>query len=104
MPVARFDGTALTLFCPGCADIHRVPVNPGWAWNESLSRPTLHPSIAVHGVQWDYRSPFHRPNHDVPTRSPILCHSFVTDGCWIYLADSTHNLRSLTVPLPELPA
>ena len=32
-----------------------------------------------------------------------VCHSFVTDGVWRYLGDSTHEQAGRSVPVVDLP-
>lgn len=91
---------ALMFACPGCAaggpeeyeGIHMLPVNaenidkPSWNWNGDLESPTLEPSILTHGG----------PNY--PT-----CHSYLRDGIFEFLTDSTHPLSGQHVPIPDLP-
>lgn len=90
---------ALMFVCPGCIDgarperenyfgIHLLPVNsevktPSWDWNGDLEKPTLKPSIKTQGYS--------------------LCHSYLTDGVFEFLNDSTHSLAGQHVPMPDLP-
>ena len=74
--------------CPGCGEDHGVWVNKPnpanqarWTWNQSVTKPTFHPSILV----------------QVPDRR---CHSYVTDGNIRFLPDCFHELKGKTVPLP----
>lgn len=90
---------ALVFVCPGCivgwregySGVHMLPVNvlenigkPSWDWNGSLESPTLSPSI--------------RTRID-----NMVCHSFLQDGVFDFLTDSTHPLSGQKVPLPDLP-
>ncbi len=82
------DTRALVWFCPGCGGIHScaidTPDRPRWAWNRSLSKPTLVPSILK------------RP------AGGKRCHSFVRDGIVEFLSDSEHALAGESVEmLPE---
>ena len=73
-------------FCPGCQCAHWVRVrgkNPCWTWNGDVNRPTVTPSLNVH------------PNTEQQ------CHSFITDGKMIYLADCWHDLKGKTVEIPD---
>lgn len=73
--------------CPGCDDFHVVRIggsNP-WKYNGNADRPTLEPSVLLHG------------NPAAPR-----CHSFVRDGKIQFLGDCTHALKGQTVDLPEL--
>lgn len=99
----------LTFVCPGCqkfggsgiltqdaglaiggSGIHILPVNsahvkPSWAWNGSLERPTLKPSIMT------------------GRGTTALCHSYLTNGVFHFLGDCTHDLANQQVEMPDLP-
>lgn len=81
-------GTVARMWCPGCEDHHMVRLDAatGWTWNGDMERPTFTPSILVNGGSQDRR-----------------CHSFVTDGAWQFLTDSTHPLAGQTVPMVPIP-
>jgi hypothetical protein len=87
---------ALMVVCPGCIEwggtgLHMLPVSgdatkrPMWTWNGSLSSPTLSPSIMTH-------------NGD-----DGICHSYLEEGVWRYLDDTTHSLAGQLIPAPDLP-
>ncbi len=97
---------ALMFVCPGCVaggpegynGIHMLPVNaqdleidkPWWTWNGDLEKPTLSPSILT--------------NEDATVMDPYArCHSFLTDGVFHFLKDSTHPLAGKYVVIPDLP-
>lgn len=55
------DPSAMWFRCPcGCGDIARIPVgrnikpaiSPSWAWNGSLTEPTLEPSVHQLNCGW----------------------------------------------------
>lgn len=76
--------------CPGCpgAGYHLLHVNntedkPSWDWNGSFDKPTLSPSILS------------RYNDEV-------CHSFLVDGVFEFLSDSTHKFAGMKVEMPHL--
>jgi hypothetical protein len=98
-------GSSLWLWCPGCEDAHRIVIGTAdsWTWDGNAEAPTISPSIAVGGVQWDEGSPFHRPGHHVAPGEPKICHSFVVAGVWQFLGDSTHALAGQHVPMVDLP-
>lgn len=91
--------TSLMFVCPGCVaggpegyqGIHLLPVNcsdvknPSWEFNGDLEKPTLSPSILTKGGYVE------------------VCHSFLTDGVFEFLTDSTHPLAGQKVPIPDLP-
>lgn len=87
-------GDVLYVQCPGCKSLHgpciRRGVNerPVWEWNGDLEHPTLNPSILV---TYGGRS------------QDMRCHSYLRDGVWEFLSDSTHDLAGQHVPLPPLP-
>lgn len=95
----------LSLWCVACGTNHTVSINSenGWQWNGDVDSPTITPSIKVTGVQWEPDSVFHKPTHTVAPGEQIVCHSFVTDGVWHYLADSTHILAGRTAALEPPP-
>jgi hypothetical protein len=93
---------ALMFACPGCAatregydGIHMLPVNapaelkkPSWTWDGNREAPTLHPSILTK-FNWD------GVEHS--------CHSYLKNGIFEFLGDSTHAFAGQQVSLPELP-
>jgi hypothetical protein len=92
---------ALMLWCPGCERIgegdtkygglHMLPVlgDPGrlakWDWNLDLEKVTITPSVLTQGA------------------NGFVCHSFLTDGVWSFLTDSTHKYSGQQVPMVPLP-
>ena len=82
----------LMFVCPGCdldgSGLHILPVNtdvksPAWDWNGDVDKPTLSPSILTkHG--------------------DFICHSYLKDGVFEFLSDSTHALAGQKVPIPDL--
>lgn len=112
MPVIILRGHGLWVWCPGCGEAHRPevvsvdgsrPAGPCWDWDGNIERPTISPSLLVSGVQWAANEPFHDPNHNVAAGGATVCHSFIRDGHWQFLADSTHALAGQTVPMVPLP-
>lgn len=86
----------LAFICPGCASfggsgLHMLPVNsfaiPSWMFNGDLEKPTLTPSI------------FSNSGPD----GHHVCHSFLTDGVFNFLSDSTHIYSGKQIPIPDLP-
>lgn len=100
MPRARRSGAHLLFECPGCGgEMHGplVEAQDGrgpWAWNGSLERPTLSPSVLVRWTRCDAETGL--------AIEEVVCHSFVRDGRIEYLGDCTHELAGRTVELPEL--
>jgi hypothetical protein len=88
---------ALVFICPGCAStgigkgLHMLPVNaavkkPSWDWDGDLENPTLAPSILT------------------DKGGEHQCHSFLQNGKFTFLQDSTHELSGQNqVPMPDLP-
>lgn len=96
--------TALIFVCPGCISggpdgyegIHMLAVNspshkPSWDWDGNLEKPTLNPSILSHELVVN----------GVEIRA--RCHSFLREGVFEFLNDSTHELAGQKVPIPDLP-
>lgn len=89
-PIRR-DGTliARAVYCPACDGPHffATPDHPdrddeGWTFNGDHEQPTFDPSMLVE-------------------RDDRRCHSYLRDGNWRYLSDSTHDRAGETVPVPE---
>jgi hypothetical protein len=94
--------TSLMFVCPGCKTagrpgydaLHMLPVNsphiekPSWEWDGNLESPTLSPSILTRGGALGKDG---------------VCHSFLKNGVFEFLTDSTHSLSGQQVPLPDLP-
>lgn len=87
---------ALMFVCPGCmaanfgSGLHMLAVNtdkysPSWTWDGNLDAPTLSPSILTRGA------------------NDLVCHSFLRNGVFEFLSDSTHPLSGQFVPIPDLP-
>lgn len=69
-------------WCPACEDIHAI--RPGtWEWDPNTL--TVSPSILVQGPK------------------VAVCHSFLRNGQWEFLSDSTHHLAGQTVPAVPIP-
>lgn len=99
--VIRANGDRILLWCPGCESNHQI--NSRWTWNGNAEKPTISPSILVQGTQWEEASPFHDPRHRVAEGETKVCHSFVSEGRWEFLADSTHVLSGQTVDVVPIP-
>jgi len=79
-------------FCPGCRSAHQFKT-PMWKFNGDIEKPTINPSILVHGNK-DYKELS-------KGRYGLRCHSFVTDGKIRFLNDCDHHLRGQTVELEK---
>lgn len=71
------------LYCPGCEDYHVF--DSRWDFNGDLERPTFSPSLLVKSVSGEKE----------------VCHSFMREGNWGYLSDSSHGLAGQTIPAPD---
>lgn len=94
--------TSLLFVCPGCKaagrkgydGLHMLPVNsphlekPSWDWDENLEKPTLSPSILTRGGALGKDG---------------ICHSFLREGVFEFLTDSTHELSGRKIHIPDLP-
>lgn len=83
------------VFCPGCRSLHVLHVSKPnrqgaqWTWNQDPIKPTFTPSLVV--------------SIKMGTGEKRRCHSFIRDGVFEFLADSTHQFAGKKVPLPDLP-
>ena len=78
--------TIYQLWCPACSDV--VCIDNTWGWNGDTERPTFAPSLLT--------------RHNIAGRDHV-CHAFVTEGEWMYLDDSTHDLAGQSAPVVDLP-
>ena len=79
-----------SVFCPGCKCDHPFRVGksrnlPNWSFNGDMEKPTFSPSMLV--------------NKDRPGGR---CHSYVENGAIRFLSDCFHDLKGMTVELPEM--
>ncbi len=102
-----------SLWCPACDDL--VCIDNSWGFNGDTEQPTFTPSLLtqveftdgrrhvchsfVTDGVWNYLSD---STHAMAGQERI-CHSFVTDGVWDYLADCTHDKAGRTMPVVDLP-
>lgn len=111
------DVTHLELIIPGPCGRIRIGVitkgnrdeasearkEPVWTWNGSVDKPTLHPSLRTSGTfPLSDSQTAHILSGEKFEPTPWLCHTFVTDGQVIFLDDTTHDLRTQTLDLPEV--
>jgi hypothetical protein len=82
--IQQKDGThyAWLVWCPACDQVHTF--DKRWSFNGDHEKPSFQASMLA------YQAPG-RPR----------CHSFLTDGVWHYLADSTHAMAGKNVPAPD---
>lgn len=89
----------LMFVCPGCQEfggsgLHMLPVNSeglkkaNWRWDENLEMPTLNPSILTHSGR----------------NQANVCHSYLIEGVFQFLDDSTHSLANKHALMPDLPS
>jgi hypothetical protein len=101
----------LMFWCPGCEELHQVRVGgKGWTFDGNVDSPTFTPSVLVTsghhvpGHKGDCWCTFKARTGEDPGFKCQRCHSYVTKGHILFLADCTHALAGKTVPLPDLPA
>ena len=72
--------------CPACTWEHRFELTPStWTFNGNFASPTFSPSMFFN--REGYYDPLPR------------CHSFLENGIWRFLPDSTHEMAGLEVPM-----
>lgn len=101
----KLEGGKVAFKCPGCNQMHHVTVDGsrGWSFNGDGDRPTFSPSVLVKGtvpITDDQHERIMAGEKIEPT--PLICHSFVTEGHIRFLGDCTHDLAGQTVDLPNL--
>lgn len=86
----RGSTTDYQVWCPGCERLHTIDDHTAYGWRvtnaEDPEHLTIRPSIKV----------------TFGERGRV-CHSFIRDGHWDFLADSTHSLAGQRVPLQPIP-
>ena len=69
------------VYCPGCESHHVY--DERWTYNGDDERPTFTPSYVI-------------------GNRGFVCHSWLTDGQFRFLTDSTHELAGKTVPVEDI--
>ena len=84
----------LCALCPACGFEHSFSVdlvghgkhsNDVWSFNGDYEKPTFHPSMGANIRNQDEHHP--------------RCHSWLRDGVWQFLGDSTHAMAGQHVPM-----
>lgn len=85
-------------YCPGCKEAHQFSV-PRWKFDGDVDKPTFEPSLRMFTTddEDDLGNKLPKP------RELTICHLVLTKGNIFFCADSDHDLKGKTVPLPELP-
>ena len=85
---------SLSALCPACGfehsfnvdlEGHGKHVNDTWSFNGDYDKPTFTPSMVSNQGQQKEHHP--------------ICHSFVREGMWQFLGDSTHSMAGQRVPM-----
>jgi hypothetical protein len=86
LPCEPHEANHLRIKVPGPVSFLVLPIKPphGWQWNGSVDSPSLQPSILT-----------------TNPREGLRCHSYLTDGKFQFLSDTSHELANQTVPAPE---
>jgi hypothetical protein len=71
--------------CPACNSPHVFDAR--WTYNGNPSAPTFAASMKEQSID--------------AGKQPTICHSFLVDGRWQFLADCTHALKGQTVEAPD---
>lgn len=86
-------------FCPGCLEKHLLP-DKGWKFNGDLDSPGFTPSFLHTFTRFES---YDDRGVGIGPRIKRICHYILTDGQLQFQPDCWHDLKSLTVPLPDLP-
>lgn len=78
-------------FCPGCKEIHGVPV-PRWTFDGNVDAPSFSPSVRHYELE----------NKELGIPEKTTCHYWVKEGRLEFVGDSDHELAGKTVPMVEL--
>lgn len=104
----KLDSDSCEFSCPGCGQVHFLPIVPGphasWAFSGDATYPTLSPSIAAQGMLAEFGDDGEWTGKWILDGSgntiPYVCHSFLRNGLLEFLSDCTHTLAGQTVELP----
>jgi hypothetical protein len=92
-------------WCPGCGQMHGVPVS--WNFDGNYDAPTVSPSVRITGKQTLKDEKGEWTGEWVRDASgnavDMCCHYILTAGQLNFCGDCTHALAGQTVPLPDLP-
>ena len=126
--IRMVEGGKIAFDCPGCGEVHCVSATTpilspqqmgqlppqrrpsGWQWNGNVEKPTIVPSIRcssghfAQGFKVGDRCwcTYDREHPGDPSGFKChQCHLILTDGQIMFCADSTHELKGKTVPLPD---
>ena len=87
----------LAALCPACGFEHSFNVDldghgkhsgPVWTFNVNYESPTFSPSMGANLRGYEKHHP--------------VCHSFLRNGVWQFLNDSTHELAGQNIPMIPL--
>ena len=78
-------------YCPGCEDLHCIPVSGknAWQFNGDFENPTVSPSVK------------HSCDVGDPPETRI-CHYFIRDGNIEYCGDCWHDLKNQKVEMWDI--
>lgn len=121
-PVLRFTTNGRAVFwCPGCKDFHSIPIQgrseetgPKWKLSGGTEQPTISPSLLLRtghfasGYQegencWCiYNAEQKSKGEPESSFKCVICHSVISNGIISFLADSSHDMASNSMPLSPL--
>lgn len=107
----------VSYYCPGCKDMHALPITPGdvdsWTFNDDAQKPTFMPSVLVRTGHysdhfdgkhcWCTYYKEHPEEQEDDCFNCVRCHAWIKDGKIEFLHDCTHELRLQTVEMPDIP-
>lgn len=94
MPKIKFiTNTELTFYCLACKEYHNL--NTTWNFNGNFDKPTIRPSLLITLKWWNEIT----NKYDKEVQR---CHSYITDGKIEYLSDCKHDMKGMTVELPNV--
>jgi hypothetical protein len=102
---APSDATHLTLNIPGPSGELTLPImikgrregTGKWTWNGDVDKPTLRPSLLTQGTRY-----LGGEAKDKSNWKAFRCHIWITDGQAIFLDDTDHEHKGMTLNLIEL--
>lgn len=110
--LVSLSGGRIGYWCPGCNQLHQIPVEGAnaWQWNRNIDAPSFSPSILVttghylqgHNPEDGCWCTYQTVDPDCDFKC-VRCHAYVTQGKIHFLSDCSHALKDQVVDLPDYP-
>ena len=90
--------TMYTWYCPACDEMHPLP--DGWSFDGNLASPTFSPSFKHTGARFPL---YTEEGVGEGEKFSWICHYIITAGKVAYCGDCSHDMKDVTIDMPDLP-